>query len=340
MGFSDISASLMRQRVSFRSISDLNRDILEAIPLLPFDIDLVVGVPRSGMLAASILALHLNCDLSDVESFRDSTIFQRGHSRTKKLGISTLEYQQVNTVLILDDSVYSGREMARVKSRLADLPKTIRLIFGAVYVSEQTKSKVDFYFKIVGNPRVFEWNIMHHQILREACVDLDGVLCRNPTEQENDDDVRYREFLLNADSFLVPTVPLGHIVTCRLEKYRKETEAWLSRHGIQYDELVMMDLPDKQARVELGHHGRFKAKICRDSGAKLFIESSEAQALQIAQYAAVDVYCVDTQRFIHPSVASETLANIIYSPGRFGRALSRLGNAVRRRYFAPIVSSR
>jgi len=37
-------------------------------------------------------------------------------------------------------------------------------------------------------------------------------------------------------------------VTCRLEKYREETEAWLDEHGVTYDNLVMMDHPDMEAR--------------------------------------------------------------------------------------------
>lgn len=47
---------------------------------------------------------------------------------------------------------------------------------------------------------------MNHGILKKACLDIDGVLCVDPTPEENDDGPRYREFLLtpNPYSFPVP----------------------------------------------------------------------------------------------------------------------------------------
>jgi len=42
---------------------------------------------------------------------------------------------------------------------------------------------------------VFEWNALHHSNPERFCVDIDGVLCRDPTEAENDDGESYLEFL-------------------------------------------------------------------------------------------------------------------------------------------------
>ena len=76
----------------------------------------------------------------------------------------------------------------------------------AIYsVPEHTRS-VDYHFEILDYPRFFQWNIMNHGILKKACLDIDGVLCVDPTPEENDDGPRYREFLLtpNPYSFPVP----------------------------------------------------------------------------------------------------------------------------------------
>lgn len=41
----------------YRSIADLNRILLERLSLVPRDIDLIVGIPRSGMLPANFRLL-------------------------------------------------------------------------------------------------------------------------------------------------------------------------------------------------------------------------------------------------------------------------------------------
>jgi adenine/guanine phosphoribosyltransferase-like PRPP-binding protein len=49
----------------FRSISDLNNCIVASLIKVPRDVDLVVGVPRSGRLPATILALYLTTSPTD-----------------------------------------------------------------------------------------------------------------------------------------------------------------------------------------------------------------------------------------------------------------------------------
>lgn len=91
-------------------------------------------------------------------------------------------------------------------------------------------------------------------------MDIDGVLCVDPTPEENDDGPRYREFLLNAQPLFIPRTEVGTLVTSRLEKYRPETMAWLKKNHVKYDKLVMLDLPNKEARQRANCHASFKAK--------------------------------------------------------------------------------
>ena len=55
--------------MNYRSVNDLNHCIVANLHRLPRDIDLVVGIPRSGVLAASLIALHLNLPLVDLDGF-------------------------------------------------------------------------------------------------------------------------------------------------------------------------------------------------------------------------------------------------------------------------------
>lgn len=63
-------------------------------------------------------------------------------------------------------------------------------------------------------------------------MDIDGVLCADPTPEENDDGEKYRHFLLNTPPLFIPKVTIGTLVTSRLEKYRPETEAWLQKNHV------------------------------------------------------------------------------------------------------------
>ena len=46
--------------MNYKSYSDLSIDILEGISKVPSSIQLVVGIPRSGMIPAYMIAAQLN----------------------------------------------------------------------------------------------------------------------------------------------------------------------------------------------------------------------------------------------------------------------------------------
>ena len=281
--------------MNYRSVADLDADIKRWLPALPRDIDLVVGVPRSGLLAGTILSLHLNVPLTDLDGFLESRVLATG----ARLDADPDETPK--RVLVLDDSVLTGSAMSEARARIdaATLPATTEILFGAVYVSPQGKRHVDTYADVVAEPRVFGWNLMHHPgVVPKSCFDLDGVLCRDPTPEENDDGENYREFLTEVEPNVVPNQEIGWLVTARLEKYRPETEAWLARHGIEYGELIMLDLPDKETRQRLGAHAAYKAAVYDECDAVLFVESDHEQALEIARRTDRSVYSVEHDQMI------------------------------------------
>ncbi len=287
--------------MEYRTLAGLRAAIVRGSRVLPADIDLIVGVPRSGLLAASLLALHRNLPLTDVDGLLEGRILASG-PRGRATSLATLS--QARRVLVVDDSLCGGAAMANVRARLAQSAVADRVLYAAVFVAPGMESSLDFAFEICATPRFFEWNFMHHSCLGEACVDIDGVLCRDPSPEENDDGPRYREFLATVAPNHVPTVEIGALATCRLEKYRRDTVDWLRRNGIRYRALYMMDLPSKEARIRSGSHARFKAIVYRAASAQLFIESSEAQALRIADLAQQPVFCVESGATIFPSPIS------------------------------------
>ena len=64
--------------MNYRNISDLNNMILQNLSIIPRDFDLIVGVPRSGMLPANLLSLYLNKPYTDIHSFLNGHIYKAG----------------------------------------------------------------------------------------------------------------------------------------------------------------------------------------------------------------------------------------------------------------------
>lgn len=296
--------------MNFRSVSQLSSQVLAWAKKLPPEIEVVVGVPRSGLLAANFLALYRNLPLTDIEGLLDGRCLASGYTRDvaiegapSKGGTGEGILARPREILIVDDSVFSGGTMQRIRERVeaAKLPHRVR--YAAVYVKPGHTDAVDFHCEVLHAPRVFEWNVLHSHPLTNACLDMDGVLCHDPVPEENDDGERYLNFLRAVRPLLRPTAKIGWIVTSRLEKYRAETEAWLHRHGVEYGELVMLDYADGATRRRFNTHSAFKADVFRNTGAELFIESSVRQAYEIANLAEKDVLCIDTMQMIRPGGA-------------------------------------
>lgn len=287
--------------MEYRSVSDLNEAIVSNLARIPRDIDLVVGVPRSGLLAANLLSLALNVPMSDLDSFLDGREYTSGSTKAVRRCVDPSRRRKI---LLLDDSISSGKAMREARARIDQARVDADIVFAAVYGIRDQHPEADLVLEKVALPRIFQWNFMHHKILEQACVDIDGVLCLDPSEEENDDGAAYLEFLKNAVPYHATTRKIGWLVTSRLEKYRAQTEAWLANASITYDKLIMLDLASKQERQRLGVHGIFKAEFYRNCASPLFIESDVRQAEVIAAKSGKPVLCIETHQMHLPDPLS------------------------------------
>ncbi|MDX1530662.1 MAG: phosphoribosyltransferase family protein, partial [Rhodothermales bacterium] len=204
--------------MNFRSVAQLSDQILTWSSALPHDLDVIVGVPRSGLLAANLLALYRNLPMTDVEGLLEGRCIATGSARGPLVNGAASKHDpkrvlgEPRNVLVLDDSVGSGKTMQEIRERIggADLPHRVQ--YAAVYVSPSGTDAVDFYCEAIHFPRLFEWNALHHGVLGQSCLDMDGVLCYDPTYEENDDGERYLTFLREARPLHRPTARVGWIV--------------------------------------------------------------------------------------------------------------------------------
>jgi uncharacterized HAD superfamily protein/hypoxanthine phosphoribosyltransferase len=310
-----------KNEMNFRNFNDLGDCIRKNVNTLPNDLSLVVGIPRSGMVPAYMVGLHLNLPVTDLPSFIEG--------RPVSGGARFIDNKNYKKILIVDDSIQSGAQLKKVKEKLEKLTE-FEFIYLAIFGSEQNSDLCDYCFEIISSPRAFEWNILHANWLYEySCVDIDGVLCEDPSDEDNDDGDQYKSFLLNAIPKYLPKSKVLALVTSRLEKYRPETEAWLSKHNIQYHELVMLDLPDMVTRRKLGNHAQHKAKhYLANNKAIMFIESAKVQAEAICEITKKPVFSVEEMYFFKNKEVKKTNENINNSVS--SKVISKLKRVIKR----------
>ena len=275
-----------RKFCNFKTYNDLNFDIKNNLYKIPNDIDLIVGIPRSGMLPAYMLGFMKNTQVISINEFIEGNIVKVGKRPLKTTG---------KNILVVDDTCCSGRAMREAKALLANLEKDYNIKYMCVYSTKEGAKNVDISLLNLDLPRMFSWNYLNHINIENSCFDIDGVLCVDPTEEQNDDGEKYIEFLKNAQPLYIPKYKIKALVTSRLEKYRVYTEQWLQKHNIEYEKLYMLDLPSKEARIKANAHADYKSKIYRKLKDTLyFYESDRGQAQEIFEKTGKTVFCVTT----------------------------------------------
>jgi uncharacterized HAD superfamily protein len=285
--------------MNFVGIDQFYLDITAWERLLP-QFDAVCGVPRSGLIPAAYIALRRNIrlvELTDLLRQPEGAIERAPIRETNP--IIKFNRRCGNRLLIVDDSSSEQSvTFTGLREKLAN-QTTLDISYGSVYRAAPN-SKVDYYFREVPLPRMFGWNWYRHWWLSFTILDIDGVLCEDwqgPPEKDHDD--LFRDHLKNVRPLYLPHVPVKAIVTSRLERYRNETEEWLRRHGVHYQQLVMHPAKTPEERRSMNDHASRKAAVyAQNKDAVLFVESDIRQARKIHQLTSRPVLCIDTMEML------------------------------------------
>ncbi len=102
--------------MEFRTINDLNNIIKRNLYKISEKFDLIVAVPRSGFLPATMLSLYLNIPMTDLDNFLDGKIYSLGRTKVKDTWIKSID--EAKHILIVEDSSASGTSLNEVKERI------------------------------------------------------------------------------------------------------------------------------------------------------------------------------------------------------------------------------
>lgn len=272
---------------NYRNFNYVNALILNNLCKIPSDIDLVVGIPRSGLIVSTLIAEYTNKPATDIFSYLAGV-------GNYKLNVGSFapstDYGNSKTILLVDDAMGVGLTMARARDMILQKFPETKIITCVAFVEPFSVEKVDIHFTAMQD-QFLPWSILKRGI-SDACCDIDGVLTEDVPPSYDDDGDRYISFVRGQKPKYRPDRKINMLVTGRLEKYRGITEEWLHTHGISYGSLVMCQCVSKRER-DLQSMGQFKADVFMRSGLPLFIESDYSEAKTIKkQNPSKSVYCV------------------------------------------------
>lgn len=255
-------------RLEYVSLRRLADDVQQVLAQLPPDVSGIVGVPRSGMIAASQLACLLHLPLYAFHKQAGLIDCGRGH-RLKDRSLP-------GRLAVIDDTICTGHSTREAKRNWAKKGLPSDAMWVGLYVTPGQVGECDIVGRVLPTPHLLEWNMYNSITRRLLGLDMDGVLCRDPPRQ-------------HAPRWLTRFGKAPLIATARPESERAQTEAWLEHWGVRYHRLAMWPGPESGRTVNAV--AAWKAEEYVKSGAKFFVESEPAIAAAIHAACGKVVIC-------------------------------------------------
>jgi hypothetical protein len=247
--------------------STLVRKTVDLCRILPANLDGVCGVPRSGMIPASVIATHLHLPLYTLLD---------GEPRAVGQGNRLAPGKNSSNILYVDDTVMNGYTMKRLQD--------LRAPTAAIFVNPNAELLPDFNRETLEPPHFLEWNLFNSFYTERMGFDMDGVICTDilPSQiGKIDPEPRY-----------LPRNAEVTIITGRLERDRAETEDWLERYGVKAKRLIMFPGSDAD-RAKPRAISDYKAREFNKLDLDWFVESDKRQAPEIAERTGAWVICTE-----------------------------------------------
>lgn len=276
---------------------DLCNDAKRLLTMLPRrDVCCVFGVPRKGMIPATIIAeiLKVPCYSLDVLTHLEDRALPGERETSQRWSkYAYMYYQTGKPVLVIDEGCHTGESLAKATRAIEQATDLRSFVQASVYATELYAGVAVFAERINSETTLCEWDAFQHPVTRKWMFDLDGVLCDDRDALKIvDQSPEYFAWIHDVPALHVPDFGVHSICTWREDSTsRVITQEWLLRKGLS---LPWTSLYMPQGREVWGNDpAKFKAAKYKDSEATLFVESDREQAILIASYSRKPVLCVN-----------------------------------------------
>lgn len=287
----------------YKSINDMNDAILRGLEKFPTDADLVVGIPRSGLLAGNMISLYLNLPLTDLKGLGERRLL--GNGKRPLPGSSERVFQDARKIIVVDDCVSRGTEMLKTKKLIEEWGYADRVVYATVFCFPERPDIADINLEIIPRPMCFQWSCMHTPEISSNCVDLDGLLASRIDPEAAKTRESYLEQVRIANPIFTPTIEIGCIFAHRPDFSREATEIWLSQNRIRYKRLVL--LPNEVFENPDGH-----AKMCevfssifQEEQYRLYLSGDDRVSAEVAEHTGKPVMNIRNSSMLNKSSNAE-----------------------------------
>lgn len=249
------------------------------------EFDGVVGIPRAGMLEATIIALELGKPLTVPDLLPVNKWYGVANGPLRED-----ESEAIHRILIVDDSVTGGLKMKQVEDKIREQRPDLEIVKGALHAQPSATKLIDTcygffehrYSQITFERDMIDW------VYAAAALDLDGILCEEYDGKNIVSEEQYVAWITNAKPYRIPKWEIPMILTGRKEKFRRQTEDWLRRHNAKFRKLVMC--PDDESQE------KFKVRALSREKPYWYWESSPQLAGYIQSRLGIKVLCFANMR--------------------------------------------
>lgn len=285
------SPKVQRSVLSITKNDELYSSSKKIIPyIMKNNINGIVGIPRSGMIPASLLSVFTSLPLFSIDKDRIvklNCFSDNGGWRMQNF------HGEINNLLFVDDTCYGGVTSRHIKEIFGN-----DIQIAVVFSTTRGLQYIDFAADILEPPHFLEWNFFNCSFATAAMFDIDGVFCPNVPIEVAIDEEKYINWITNVEPYFdrIPKLfRASKIITGRLDKYRNITEAWLAKHNFNYQELIMFP-SEREKERDANHYtvvGKYKASHFINSDIdNFFVESELSEATVIKSQTNKVVLCM------------------------------------------------
>lgn len=255
--------------ITFVTLDEAVNWTREWLPTLPKDIDLVVGIPRSGLLFADMIALSLAKPLATPE-----TLAEGGPWVSERFTVP----EQIASVLLVDDSVDTGESMADAVDEVRNALPGARVTTAVLIGRKEQKASVDHIFRMIPQPRLFEWDLMHQKKVGHVAVVLEGVIA--PARPTDLPDTEYAKWLDDTGPGRIPIYLVDTVIAYGPEGAEGSVATYLDRHGVDFGRILMA--------------GDGWPDAVKSTGAELVFTADDTQAACVWEDSGIAAIAFDT----------------------------------------------
>lgn len=273
----------------FVTIQDLISDTAALAARIPLgEFAAVIGVARSGLLPATLMAAYAHVPLFSIGSY-DLVLRPVGCGfRLSK----TVAEPPPGPLLVVDDTAHGGASIARIVDTLGAYRS--RLYTAAIYATSHAieRGGLSFVAHRYDGVHFLEWCFANTGWAQALAWDIDGIMCPDP--QCPDFAPAYIEHLDNAPARHIPRKWPSVIISARCEWTRNATEKWLARHRAKVRRVILWPYDGQLRKTEtMAEWKAAQIVALRRSGETIgfYIESCPRQAEAIAIQAGLPVIC-------------------------------------------------